>query len=168
MRFTVSHEFDAPLDAVELALLTPELHRRLQRALARIESIEQLEHQLDGNVLHRVWRYRADAPIPAFARAAVTRDMLAWTETSDYDRAAHASRWVIDVPIKPEWRRLFRSDGTYRLDALPGGRTRRTVEGVVEIDVALVGALGERLIIAEVKKTFDAEGETVREMATVR
>lgn len=168
MKFTLVHDIDCPLDAVELAVISPDLAERLARALPPIEAIEQVEHTLVDGALRRAWRYRANAPIPAFARGAITKEMLAWVETSDYSLADHASRWSIDPNVKPDWKRFFRADGTYRLTRRPEGRTARTVEGVVEVKVAMVGPIAERIIVAEVRKTFDAEASVLREMATLR
>lgn len=168
MKLSIEHEFDAPLDAVELAILSPDLVRKIAAGLTAIESVTQLEHGVDRGVLKRVWSYRANVPMPAFARGVFSREILAWRESVEYSLKTHASRWTIEPDIKPEWRRYFQSDGVYRLDRAPEGRTRRTVEGTIEIRVALVGHLAERMIANEVRKTFEAEAEALRELATVR
>jgi hypothetical protein len=168
LKISIEHEFDAPLDAVELAILSPDLVQRIANALTAIETVEQIDHRLEAGVLTRVWSYRANVPMPAFARGAFAREILAWRETTEYSLKTHASRWSIEPDIKPDWRRYFHSDGIYRLDRAPEGRTRRTVEGTIEIRVALVGHLAERMIANEVRKTFDAEAEALRELATVR
>lgn len=168
MKLSIEHEFDAPLDAVELAILSPDLVRRIAATLTAVETVEQIEHRLERGVLTRVWSFRANVPMPAFARGTFAREILAWRETTEYSLETHAARWSIEPDIKPEWRRYFHSDGVYRLDRVPEGRTRRTVEGTIEIRVALVGHLAERMIANEVRKTFEAEAEALREMATVR
>jgi hypothetical protein len=49
-----------------------------------------------------------------------------------------------------------------------GGTTRRVVAGDVELRVPpLVRQLGERKIVSEVKKTFEAEAAILRELATL-
>lgn len=165
MHFEIAHEFDAPLDAVELAVLSPELGPRLARSLSSIESVTTVEHTLKDGELRRVLRFQASAPLPLFKSYPVARDAMAWEELSTYRLADHASTWAVFT--KDEWRKYFRSEGTYRLEAAPGGRTRRIVVGELEINVAVVGRMAERMALAEVRKTYDAEAETLRELATL-
>ncbi len=171
MRFEICHEFDAPLDAVELAVLSPSLGDYLARSLSAtkggpsIESVETMEHVIANGQLRRVLRFQASAPLSIFKGHAVTRDAMQWSETWTYRLADHSSTW--SVSPKEQWSRYFRSAGTYRLEPVADGRTRRTVVGEIEIKVALLGSLAERMALAEVKKTYDAEADTLRELATL-
>lgn len=167
MHFEVSHEFDIPLDALELAVLSPHLWQKLGARLPNIESVQQKEHVLAGDRLDRVWSYRANVKLPAFAASYVTPEMMAWDEKSTYSIKRHASEWTILPHVKPAWRRYFAAQGTYALTELGSGRTKRTVSGSVELRVPLVRQVAEKLIVAEVKKTFDAEAETLKELATL-
>lgn len=167
MQFEVLHEFDIPLDALELAVISPNLFQELSHRLSGIESVQQKEHVLANGRLDRLWSYRANVRIPAFATKYVTPEMCAWDEKSTYDIKRHASEWIILPHVKPEWRKFFSAKGTYVLEQLASGRTRRTVSGTVELRVPLVQQVAEKLIVAEVRKTFDAEAETLRELATL-
>ncbi len=170
MKFEVIHEFDIPVDALELAVLSPNLFNALAPRLSsetRIESVEQREHVLLNGKLVKCWSYRANIRIPAFAAKYVTPDMCAWEEYSSYDLETHTAAWRIKPSVKPEWAELFESTGTYVLEARAGGRALRRVEGTLELRVPLVRAVAERLILGEVRKTFDAEAETLRELATL-
>ncbi|MEO7327796.1 MAG: DUF2505 domain-containing protein, partial [Minicystis sp.] len=67
MHFEYAHELDAPLDAVELAVLSPTLGPMLAKALAPgIESVEIVEHVVDAGELRSVLRYQASAPLAIF------------------------------------------------------------------------------------------------------
>ncbi len=167
MQFEISHEFDIPLDALELAVLSPSLSVELARRLPNIESVPQKEHVLREGRLERIWSYRANIKLPNFAKAYVTPEMMAWDEKSTYDIKRHASDWQIAPHIKPEWRKYFAAQGTYALAELASGRTRRTVKGAVDLRVPLFRHVAEKLIVSEVRKTFDAEAETLRTMATL-
>lgn len=168
MRFELSHDFDIPLDALELAVISPELPERLARNLARtIEKVETRSYGIDDGRLARVLAFQADLPLPAFARGAVTKDMLAWEERVAYDLRAHRSTWVIEPRVRPEWKRYFRAEGVYTLERIDEARTRRVVQGEVELDVKLVRQVAERLIVAEVRKMFEAEATTLKELATL-
>jgi hypothetical protein len=176
VRFEIAHEFDAPLDTVELAVLSPELGSLLARSIAaqtqnggpRIESVETVSHVIDSGECRRVLRFQASAPFAILEKLAsrpIARDAMTWKEFSTYRLADHASTW--HVAPKEEWRRWFRGEGTYRLEAVADGRTRRTVVGDLEIKVRVVGKLAERMALAEVRKTYDAEADTLRALATL-
>lgn len=167
MQFEVVHEFDIPLDALELAVISPDLFQQLSTRLASIESVQQKEHVLRDGQLDRLWSYRANVRLPSFATRYVTPEMCAWDEKSTYDIKRHASEWTILPHVKADWRKLFVAKGTYALAQLGRGRTRRTVLGTIELRVPLVRQVAEKLIVAEVRKTFDAEAETLRDLATL-
>lgn len=167
VQFEIVHEFDIPLDALELAVISPSLVQKLSKRLPNIESVQPREHVLKGNQLERVWSFRANVRIPAFAQNYVTPEMLAWDERSTYDIKKHESSWTIVPRIKPEWRKYFAASGTYTLSQLANGNTRRTVKGSLELRVPVVKQVAEKLILAEVRKTFDAEADTLRDLATL-
>jgi hypothetical protein len=171
VHFEIAHEFDIPFDALELAVISPSLVDKLgakvQELRVGIEKITEHQRSLTDGVLDRVWRYQANVHIPQFASAYMTREMCAWDERSVYTMARHAGRWTIEPNVKPEWRKYFVSSGTYTVEALGGGRSRRIVEGDLELRVRVVRQMAERLILAEVRKAFDAEAATLRDMATL-
>jgi hypothetical protein len=167
--FEIAHEFDIPLDALELAVISPSLVEKLGPKLSKsgIETLKQKAYSLANGVLDRVWHYQANVKIPGFANGYVTREMCAWDEESTYDLKAHASRWTIVPNIKPEWQKFFSASGTYRIVPLGDGRAKRIVCGTLELRVPVVRQVAERMILNEVKKTFEAEAATLRDMATL-
>jgi hypothetical protein len=167
VHFEITHEFDIPLDALELAVISPSLMEKLAHRLQNVESVQQKEHVLMDGRLERVWSYRANVRLPAFAKSYVTPEMMAWDEKSTYVISKHRSDWTITPHVKPEWRKYFSAAGTYSLSDLASGRTKRTVSGNVELRVPVFSKVVEKLIVGEVKKTFDAEAETLRELATL-
>ncbi len=168
MHFEIVHEFEMPLDAVELAVISPSLIDKLASRLPNVESVAQKQHQLKDGVLERVWSYQANVKIPPFARGYVTREMCAWDQRSTYRIQGHKADWSIIPHVKAEWLKYFSASGTYSLKAANGGTTTRIVEGDIELRVPKVfRQLGERMIISEVKKTFEAEAQTLRDLATL-
>jgi hypothetical protein len=167
LHLEIIHEFDIPLDALELAVISPNLCSKLAARLSNMEKIQQKEHVVQGDRVERVWSYRANIRLPEFAKAYVTPEMMAWDERSIYDIKKHAAEWTIAPHLKPEWRKYFESKGTYELTALDSGRTKRVVSGIVELRVPVLRQVAEKLIVGEVKKTFDAEAETLRDLATL-
>jgi hypothetical protein len=169
VHFDIVHEFDIPLDALELAVISPGLVDKLGAQLARvnIERVSQKVHTLKNGVLERVWSYQANIKIPEFAKKFVTREMCAWDERSRYELKSHSSAWTIVPNVKPEWKKYFSASGSYALIAAGDGRTKRVVQGELQLHVPLVGQVAERMIVNEVRKTFEAEAVTLRDLATL-
>lgn len=171
MHFEIAHEFDIPLDALELAVISPVLVERLGAKVRElgvgIDTIRERARSLKDGVLERVWRYQANIRIPQFARPYVTREMCAWDEQSVYHMAKHHGRWTITPNVKPEWRKYSTAAGTYEIQALAGGRSRRVIRGDLELRVPVVRSMAERLVFSEVQKAFGAEAATLRDMATL-
>ena len=168
MEFEIVHEFEASLDALELAVLSPNLIDKLAPRLPNVEQVRQTEHTLENGVLTRVLSYQADVKIPAFARGYVTREMCAWDERFVYTIKSHWSEWTILPKIKREWRKHFGAAGTYALVASPGATTKRIVKGSVAIKAPPgLRHLAERMIVNEVRKIFDAEADILRGLATL-
>jgi hypothetical protein len=164
VRFTICHEIDAPLDAVELAVLSPELGSRLARKVAFLESVVTVEHTLHGGELRRVLRFQASAPLAIFNGYDVAKDAMSWEERSTYRLADHGATWTVSP--KAQWSRYVRAEGTYALERLPDGRTCRRIEGELDIRLPLLGAAVERLALAEVQRTYDAEADTLLELVS--
>ena len=167
MHFEIAHEFDIPLDAVELAVLSPSLVEKLGPRLSNIEKVSQREYALTDGVLARTWHFQANVKVPDFAQKYVTREMCAWDERSVYTIKSHSSAWTITPAVKPEWQKFFNASGTYALSKLDDGRTRRVIQGELTLNVKYVGLVAERMIVNEVKKTFEAEAATLRDLATL-
>ncbi len=166
MRFEIVHEFDIPLDAVELAVLSPDLLRKLLPRLKNMESVEQKSHSMRGGVFERVWSYKANVNVPRFAKPYVTPEMLGWDEHSSYDLKKHQAKWTIVPHVKPAWRKYFKAEGTYSV--VPRGEgSARVIRGEIALEVPLVRQVAERMILSEVKKTYDAEAATLRDLATL-
>lgn len=168
MHFEISHELDAPVDVIELAFLSPDMGRLLAEALAPgIESVETVLHEVADGELRRTLRFQASAPLSIFKGVTVAREALCWETFAFYRLADHTSTW--EVKPREQYRRYFRASGTYHLEALAEGRTRRVVAGDLEIlvPVPMLGGLVERVALAEVRKTYDAEADTLRKLATL-
>jgi len=167
--FEITHELDAPIDALELALMSPELGPRLADSVSSLDAVEVKTHDIDDASFHRVWRFQARAPLKALSAYDVSRDMMNWEEHSTYRRADHRAAWrvVLRADVDPDapWRRHFRAAGSYQLDALQNGRTRRTVRGEIAITLKVLGPMIERIAVAEIRKTYDAEADALSALA---
>lgn len=165
MHFEVAHEFDIPLNAIELAVLSPDLAEKIAARLHAPEAIEQREHEVEGTRLRRLWSHRGNVKIPIWAGRSTVRDLWTWEERSVYDLRRHASEWTLVPRGRPSFQKYFTGQGSYQLFPLGAGRSRRVVSGRVELRVPVARQLAERLIVDELKKVLAAEAETLREMA---
>lgn len=171
MQFEISHEFDAPLDSIELAMMSPDLGPLLGNTHNSLESVEALTHDLEGESFRRVWRFQARAPLKILSGYNITREMMTWEEHSTYERRSRTASWHVvprgeDAGDAP-WRRHFSSEGSYHLEPLEDGRTRRTVRGEMAIHLKLIGKVVERIAVAELRKAYDAEAEALRTLCTL-
>jgi hypothetical protein len=171
VHFAITHDFDIPLDALELAIISPDLVDKFGATVHKqstgIEKVTELRRSLVDGVLDRVWHYQANIHLPKFAQGYVTPEMTTWDEQSVYEMGKHRGRWTVVPNVKPEWQKYFSATGTYSVEPLGGGRSRRVVEGELDLHVRVVRQVAERLILAEVKKAFEAEAATLRDMATL-
>ena len=167
MHFEITHDFEIPRDAVELAVISPDLFSRLRARLTNMEEVRQKQHVLQDGILDRIWAYQANVKVPVFAQKVVTREMLSWDEISRYELEKHTAHWEVHPNVRPEWRKYFHAEGTYTLEATGNGHTRRVVKGELDLKVPVVKRMAERAILSEIRKTFDAEAATLRDMATL-
>lgn len=145
MHFRIAHDFEIPRDALELAFLSPDLMRKLHERLKGTRVVQR-KHELRNGVLERVWIYKANVRL-----------------TSTYELAKHRSTWE----VARKGRRWFTAKGTYQLVSTGEAKTQRVVEGDVQINVPVMNKVAERMILAQVKKAFETEAETLRDMATL-
>jgi len=171
VHFHIVHEFDIPLDALELAVISPALvdkfSAKVRQLKVGVQNITERRRSLKGGVLEREWHYQANVRIPQFARGVLTPEMCAWEEKSVYEMGRHRGRWTIVPNIKPEWQKYFSSSGTYAIEPLGDGRSRRVIAGELELRVRVVRQVAERLVVGEIRKAFEAEAATLRDMATL-
>jgi hypothetical protein len=166
VRFEIVHEFDIPLDAIELAVLSPRLIDQLLPRLPDMEKVTQKSHVLEAGILDRVWAYSANVKVPEFAKPYVTQEMLGWEERSRYDLKTHEANWTITPQGKVAWQKYLHAEGTYSL-LRKGDGSMRIIKGVIDLLVPVMRGIAERLILNEVKKTFNAEAATLRDLATL-
>jgi hypothetical protein len=171
VNFQIAHEFDIPLDALELAVISPSLvdkyGSKVHKLGVGIEKVTERSRSLKNGVLERVWHYQANVSVPQFARGYITREMCAWDEQSVYEMHKHRGRWTIVPNVKPEWRQFFSSSGSYEIERLGDGRSRRVIKGELDLRVRVVRQVAERIIVGEMKKAFEAEAATLRDMAVL-
>jgi hypothetical protein len=145
MRFEIVHVFDAPLEKVEAAVLgEPFLAFLLQHHSQMMEAAAQ-SIVTEGDLVRRKVRYRPKPIIEKIGPKRVPPEWMAWIEESTYDKKRH----VLDFKNVPTTKRvadLLVNQGTMRFSAEGASRTRRVIEGRLEVKVFMLGAIAERII----------------------
>ncbi len=172
VHFEIAHEFDIPFDALELAVISPtlvdKLGAKVQELGVGIDSIRERTRSWNDGVLERVWHYpcqHSHPPVRPWLRD--PRDVRVGRAERLPDESASGANGPSRPTWKPEWQRFFSSAGTYEIQPLGGGRSRRIIKGELNLQVRVVRQMAERLIVSEVKKAFEAEAATLRDMATL-
>jgi len=171
VQFEISHEIDAPLDVVELALMSPYLGRMLATRFAALESVAPIEHGVQAREFKRVWRFQVKPPLKVLEGRRIPRELLNWDDHATYRLDEHRGEWHVvprgEADPDAAWRKRFRAEGTYHLEPLSDGRTRRTVVGDVEVKVKVVGKLVERIALVELKRAYEAEADALRSLCAL-
>ena len=152
-------------------MMSPDLGPLLGNTHSSLESVEALTHDVADESFQRVWRFQARTPLKILSGYNITREMMTWDEHSTYQHDSHTARWHViprgeDAP-DALWRRHFNAEGSYHLEALKNGRTRRTIRGEMEIHLKMIGRMVERIAVAKLRKAYDAEADALRTLHTL-
>jgi len=148
--FHISHEFSGPQERFWQAYF----HRDYLEALREVTGMgpaEELELEVtDQRVVRRV-RREPRRQIPAFVRK-VTGANLVFEEREELDRTTCRMACQIYRAGADELIML----GDYSTAPVAEGRFRRVFAGSIDVRVPLVGGRIERLILADMTRTFEA------------
>src|SRR3954451_17615194 len=152
MDFSLTQDIPAAVDAVDAALVDPEL-LALMGELPKLGSATVLSQSRDGEVVHQQVRYLFQAELSSAVTRVVDPKKLTWVEDSTCDLAAHQTTCV----IKPD-NYADRLSGSYeaRLEARDGG-TRRLLTGRIKVKFPLVGSKVEKAIVSGLSENADAQ-----------
>jgi hypothetical protein len=150
--FTLHQQIDAPLDAVEAALVDSAFLARMDE-LPKLGSAEVVHNERDGDVVHLAVRYLFQAELSSAVTRVVDPDKLTWVEASECDLAAHRTSCV----IQPDnYANLLQ--GRYEATTAPDGSgTTRTITGQLKVKVPLLGGKVEKAIVGGLAENADAQ-----------
>ena len=164
MHFSLTHYFEASIDAYERALFDPGLMEFLIPRMPSVREVHVLEFREENGVVHRRRRFFPNPPktLPAFARV-LKPEYMQWEEHSTFDRATKVFHYENFPNIPPAYKHYFVNRGEYRLHPEGPARIRRVIDGELRLKVPLVGGLGEKLIWKEAERTFEQEAKGLQE-----
>lgn len=152
--FTLTQEIDAPVDAVDAALVNPDFLVRMDQ-LPKLGSAEVVSNERDGDIVKLAVRYLFQAELSSAVTRVVDPEKLTWVEESTCDLGAHTTTCV----IKPDnYANLLQ--GSYSAAIAPaasGSGSVRTVTGRVKVKVPLLGGKVESAIVGGLSENAAAQ-----------
>jgi hypothetical protein len=158
MRFELVQHLQAPIDAVEQALVDP-LFLEKQGQLPKLGRPELLEQRDMGDRIFQRVRYDFEGDLSATVKAFIDPAKLTWVEESTQDRTTH----LTDIAIVPDhYNSIFACSGLITLSTDPdSGVTVRIATGDVIVRVPLVGGKAEAAIISGLREHAELEAEAL-------
>lgn len=149
-RFSIVHEFDAdPATYWEIfwdeafnADQYARMHCGRQLLLLRDEEAQRVRDQ----------EIRPERDVPAVLRKILPKGALRYVEHGVFAKPAGPLDVRVQVPTLGE---RFQLHAVYRVDPLPAGRCRREFAGECSIKVPLVGGLGEKAVVDNMRETYE-------------
>ena len=171
MYFEVEHVFDAPVEAVEAAMLDPDYPAFLRTRHEVLSEISTQSREDDGAQLRR--RIHV-APLPAFEHIGPKKVPPHWfefIEESVWDK--HQRRLVFaHVPIAEQVRSRLCTRGESVLERLADGRTRRRTSAEIQVKnlpfmLRPFSPMAEQLLGREAKRMIEGEARVFAEWLRV-
>lgn len=164
-RFQIRHDFDCTPEAYLAVIDSDEFHERLAARL-NLKERRLLERRDDGDAVLVRWHVVPERDFPAPVRALVGGKGLSYVEEERQPRGSLVRHWVVRLDALDASR--FRCEGTFELVPLGPARTRRDLDGSVDVRVFGVGGLVERIVAQGIRESYEKTTELVREMLAER
>ena len=152
MDFRFAQEIAAPLEEVEESLCSSSFYAGLGTT-GHVGSVEVLEREEAGRVVHLQLRMTYTGELPAAARVVVDPAKLSWVTHLVADRDAHQATFTFVPDHYPE---RLTCAGSYELVG-GGDRTRREVAGRLSVRIPLLGASAARALVGGLRAHFDEQ-----------
>jgi hypothetical protein len=150
MKFKLEHTFkNIALADYERLYFDEELATSLCSEVQLARSLLRRETK-DGH-FSRVLRMGPQRELPAPAAKVFGAKRIEYTEYIEYDLGSYKGQWrtVPDLLTNK-----ITCEGTFRFAALGSG-VNRVVEGQIEVNVFGVGSLVEKIIVADIEKSYE-------------
>ena len=157
MKFHLEHTFDAPLGAVEDAMVDPEFLESTRlpdvgppKVLSRDESADTVTLRVN---------YEYTGSLDGLARRVLRTGDVAWVQETTLDRGTHRTTFTVTPKVHAE---RFQCGGTMQLSE-NGAVTERVIDGELKIKVPLFGGRAEGLIVPGLRSRMSREAELLDE-----
>jgi KaiC/GvpD/RAD55 family RecA-like ATPase len=157
MKLHVRHRFDCTPDRFWKMYWDDAFDEQLRRESA--VQRELLEERTEGTVLIRRVRLTPDRELPGAAAALLGARKLVYEQENRWDKSTSTMAWKVIPTILPG---KLDARGTFQVVGAGTG-CEQVVDGVISVNVMLVGGQIERAVVAEVEKSYDKMAITCRE-----
>ncbi len=157
MKFHLEHTFDAPLDAVEAAMVDPVFLEGTR--LPDVGPPQVLSRNEDGDTVTLRVSYHYTGSLDSLARRVLRTTDVAWVQETVLDRSAHRTTFTVIPKVYPE---RFDCGGVMQLTNAGSG-TERVIDGELKIKVPIFGGRAEGLIVPGLRTRMNREAELLDE-----
>jgi len=157
VKFRLEHSFDAPLDAVETAMVNPEFLESTR--LPDVGPPKVLSREEDGDTVTLRVNYHYTGSLDSLAKRVLRSSDVAWVQETKLDRSAHRTTFTVVPKVHAE---RFQCGGVMRLTEA-GGATERVIDGELKIKVPLFCGRAEGLIVPGLRTRMNREAELLDE-----
>jgi hypothetical protein len=157
VKFHLEHDFDAPLDAVEEAMVDPVFLEGTR--LPDVGPPKVLSRDDDGDTVTLRVHYHYTGSLDSLARRVLRTSDVAWTQETMLDRTTHRTTFTVVPKVHPD---RFQCGGVMQL-AEAEGTTHRVIDGELKIKVPLFGSRAEGLIVPGLRSRMNREAELLDE-----
>ena len=114
-----------------------------------------LAREVDEANLHRELSIGPERQLPAAMKKVLKSDRLEYTEKLDYKWGSNRARWETIPSVFPK---KVLASGSIIFTEVDGG-VRRVADGEITVKILGVGGMIEKLVIADVEKSFKNAGD---------
>jgi hypothetical protein len=153
VRFDLEHRFDAPVTAVEDAMVDPAYLEALR--LPDVAPPTVLGVDTNGTTVTSRIAFEYTGSLDPIAQRVLRGNQIGWVQEVVLDRAAHRARFTV-IPATHADR--LRCSGTYELRDV-GDKTTRVISGELKISVPLVASRAEKMIVPGLVRRMRLEAD---------
>ncbi len=153
MEFHLEHTFDAPIDAVETAMVDPVFLEGTR--LPDVGPPTVLGREEEGDTVTLRVNYHYTGSLDSLARRVLRADDVAWVQETALDRRRHRTTFTVTPKVHAE---RFECRGVMQLTQT-GDVTERVIDGELKIKVPLFGRRAEGLILPGLRSRMTREAE---------
>jgi len=155
--FHLEHTFDAPLAAVEEAMVDPVFLEGTR--LPDVGPRKVLSRDEDGDTVTLRVSYHYTGSLDALARRVLRSSDVAWVQETKLDRHTHRTTFTVTPKVHAE---RFECGGVMQLTEA-GAVTERVIDGELKIKVPLFGRRAEGMILPGLRGRMNREADLLDE-----
>ena len=156
MKFSVTQEFDAPL---ELVLKAREDRYDLLPDLKKPDIFERKE---EGKTVKTKRRFQVSGQLPGGIKKFIPTDTMEFVDHSEWDTERNVHRWKI---VSEKFEKVIHWEGSTKYEEIEGDgggkRTVREMRSEIKVKIPFVGDQLEKMMASGFKKNYEKDYETI-------